>query len=140
VQPPPTSTVTPPPKDEANYGSYPPDHDPHRTRRTLGWVSLAIGAEAAVVAVATSIMISHQAGVRNDNCNDAKVCNATGIGAVGTIDSIVPWNTASWIVAAAGLGAGTILLVISQPKSEHPTALTVSPNGSGMSFGLRSSF
>src|SRR5450432_3524036 len=37
-----------------------PGRDPHRMRRVLGWVSLSIGAEAAVVAVATSILIEHQ--------------------------------------------------------------------------------
>jgi hypothetical protein len=114
--------------------------DPHRTRRVVGWVSLTIGAEAAVVALVTSLLIEHQKGLRDDNCNAQKVCNTTGFGAVSTIDTIVPWNTTTWFVAAAGLGLGTVLLLVSKPESEKQTAITVSPVSSGLGLGLRSTF
>ncbi len=114
--------------------------DPHRTRRVVGWVSLTIGAEAAVVALVTSLLIEHQKSVRDDNCNAQKVCNPDGFGAVGTISTIIPWNTATWIVAAGGLGAGAILLLVSQPESEKQVAVTVSPVSSGLALGLRSTF
>jgi hypothetical protein len=103
-------------------------------------VSLTIGAEAAVIAVATSLLIEHQKSIRDDNCNAQKVCNTAGFDAVGTIDTIVPWNTGSWFVAGVGLGAAAILLVISQPKSEPQTAITLSPGSSGLGLGVRSSF
>jgi hypothetical protein len=121
-----------------NYGSD-PGRDPHHMRRVLGWISLSIGAEAAVLAAVTSALIVHQKGVRDDNCNTQKVCNPAGINAVNTIDSIVPWNTASWFVAAAGLGAGAVL-VISSPKTARRTAITLSPNSSGLGLGVRSTF
>lgn len=114
--------------------------DPHRTRRVVGWVSLTIGAEAAVIALVTSLLIEHQKSLRDDNCNAQKTCNAQGFGAVNTIDTIVPWNTTTWIVAAAGLGLGTALLLISRPESEKQTAVTVSPVSSGLALGLRSTF
>ena len=117
-----------------------PGRDPHRMRRVLGWVSLSIGAEAAVVALATSILIEHQKSVRDDGCNAQKVCDAAGFAAVNTIDTIVPWNTATWFIAAAGVGLGTVLLIISPSKSEQKTAITLSPGPSGPGLGLRSTF
>jgi hypothetical protein len=114
--------------------------DPHRTRRVVGWISLTIGAEAAVIATVTSILIEHQKSLRDDNCNAQKVCNAEGFGAVGTISTLIPWNTTTWFVAAAGLGLGTVLLLVSQPDSEKQTAVTVSPMSSGLGLGLRSTF
>jgi hypothetical protein len=138
-----TGATAPPPSGagptDSTDGSD-PGRDPHRMRRVLGWVSLTIGAEAAVIAVATSLLIEHQKGIRDDNCNAQKVCNSEGIGAVGTIDTIVPWNTGSWFVAGIGLGAGAILLVVSQPKSERQTAITLSPGSSGLGLGVRSAF
>jgi hypothetical protein len=143
AEPQPTGATTPPPNEareaDATDGSD-PGRDPHRMRRVLGWVSLTIGAEAAVIAVATSLLIEHQKSLRDDNCNAQKVCNSEGIGAVGTIDTIVPWNTGSWFVAGVGLGAGAILLVVSQPKSQAQTAITLSPGSSGLGLGVRSSF
>jgi hypothetical protein len=114
--------------------------DPHRTRRVVGWISLAIGAEAAVIATVTSILIEHQKSLRDDNCNAQKVCNAEGFGAVGTISTLIPWNTTTWFVAAAGLGLGTVLLLVSQPESEKQTAITVSPVSSGLGLGVRTTF
>jgi hypothetical protein len=117
-----------------------PGRDPHRMRRVLGWVALTVGVEAAVIAVATSILIEHQKSIRDDDCNAQKVCSAAGFGAVGTIHTIVPWNTATWFVAAAGLGAGTVLLVTSPKESERTTAITLSPGPSGFGLGVRSTF
>jgi hypothetical protein len=117
-----------------------PGRDPHRMRRVLGWVTLSIGIEAAILASVTSALIEHQKGLRDDGCNAQKVCDAAGFAAVGTIDTLVPWNTASWVVAAAGLGIGTALLLISQPESPQRTAITLSPNSSGLGVGVRSTF
>jgi hypothetical protein len=143
AEPQPTGATAPPPngaeQTDSTDGSD-PGRDPHRMRRVLGWVSLTIGAEAAVIAVATSLLIEHQKSIRDDNCNAQKVCNTAGFDAVGTIDTIIPWNTGSWFVAGVGLGAGAILLVISQPKSEPQTAITLSPGSSGLGLGVRSSF
>jgi hypothetical protein len=139
------ATATPPAtaaavRTETGTDGSDPGRDPHRMRRVLGWVALTIGAEAAVIAVATSILIEHQKSVRDDDCNAAKVCSAPGFAAVGTIHTIVPWNTATWFVAAAGLGAGTVLLVTSPKESERSTAITLSPGPSGLGLGVRSTF
>lgn len=139
-RPPETDRTEAAARTEAGTDGSDPGRDPHRWRRVLGWVSLSIGAEAAAVAIATSLLIEHQKSVRDENCSAQKVCNEAGFNAVTTIDTIVPWNTVTWIVAAAGLGAGTVLLITSPPGSEHRTALTLSPNSSGLGLGVRSTF
>ena len=114
--------------------------DPHRMRRMIGWISLAIGAEAATIAVATSLLIEHQKGIRDDGCNAQKVCTSDGFAAVGTIDTITPWNTGSWFVAAAGLAAGVVLVISSPPQHERQTTVSLSPVSSGIDLSVRSAF
>jgi hypothetical protein len=114
--------------------------DPHRMRRMIGWISLAIGAEAATIAVATSLLIEHQKSIRDEGCNAQKVCSSEAFGAVGTIDTITPWNTGSWFVAAAGLGAGIVLLLASPPQHERQTTVSLSPVSSGVDLSVRSTF
>ena len=142
AQPQPVGAPAPSPNGGSRDGTEGsnPGRDPHRMRRVLGWVSLAIGAEAAGIAVATSLLIAHQKSIRDQGCNAQKVCTSDGFGAVDTINTIVPWNTGSWFVAAAGLGAGIVLLLASPPHSERQTAVTVSPNSSGIDLGVRSTF
>jgi hypothetical protein len=135
------SAQEPPPSGyaEAVQGtSVPPD--PHRVRRIYGYVALAIGAEAAVVAVVTSFMLLHQKSVVDDDCDAQKRCSSVGLGETGAVSQTAPLNTAAWIVAAVGLGAGTILLLTSQPESGKSTAVTVSPSLGGAALGLRSTF
>ena len=134
-----TAAASAPPPPSSTDGSR-PGHDPHRTRRVLGWVSLSIGIEAAVIAVATSLMIEHQKGIRDDGCNAQKQCSAQGLAATNTLDTLTPLNTTTWFVAAAGLGAGTVLLLISQPEKERKTAVTLAPAPSGLTLGVRSTF
>ena len=67
--------------------------DPRRLRRTVGWISLAIGAEAAVVAVATSVMLLHQKSVVDSACDAKNRCSPSGLDATASIHETVPWNT-----------------------------------------------
>jgi hypothetical protein len=129
--------------DKALEGSSIPA-DPHRTRRIWGYAGIAIGGAALVGAVVSSFMLLHQKSVVNDNCNGVNQCNATGLAETGTINQTVPFNDATWIVAAVGLIGGGILLLTSQPDSDDAshksTALTVAPAPGGASLGLRSTF
>jgi hypothetical protein len=108
--------------------------------RTFGWVSLAIGAEATVVAVATSIMMMHEKSVRDSACDAQKVCTPDGGEANDTIGRLAGWNVGAWAVAAAGLGIGAYLLLTNPSEGSRATAVTVAPNGSGLSLGVRSTF
>jgi hypothetical protein len=107
--------------------------------RSLAWVGFAFGGAAAVVAVGTSGMLLYQKGVRDDNCDAHRVCTPRGLAANDTAHSIIPWNTASWIVAVAGIGAGISLWFASRDDSRQ-TAIAVSPANAGLTIGVRSTF
>jgi hypothetical protein len=85
-------------------------------------------------------MLLHQKGVLDGQCDAQKRCSTAGIGETGAIHQTVPLNTTAWIVAVIGLGAGTVLLLTSQPESGKSTAVTVSPTPGGAALGLRSTF
>ncbi len=154
---PPAAATPPAPSESAVSSGVPPEgtdvepgaggtnpagdqRDPHRVRRYWGLAILSVGVEAAIVAGVTSILILHQKSIRDDGCNAQKVCDEDGKNAASTIDTIVPWNTASWIVGAVGVTAGLVLVLTSQPKAGPETMLTVSPALAGASIGIRSTF
>jgi hypothetical protein len=124
----------------AGATSAPASNDRRATRRTLGWVSVAIGAEAAIAAVVTSGMLVHEKSVLDAQCNAQKLCSPAGVDAAGAISSVTPWNTGTWVVAALGVGAGAALLLTSRPDAPGSTAITLAPEGSGPGLGLRSRF
>jgi hypothetical protein len=132
----PPSANPPPGTTESDRGK----RDPHVMRRFGGWIVLSVGTAAAVVAGVSSIMIQHQKAVRDDNCSAQKLCNQTGKGAADTIDSMVPWNTATWITAIAGVAVGVTLVVISPPGKSNETSLTVDPTAGGAGLNLRGAF
>jgi hypothetical protein len=111
----------------------------HRDLRTLAWASVAIGSVAGLVAFGTSGLILYQKGVRDDNCDAQKVCTARGFAATQTIQTLVPWNTGSWIAAAVGVGAGVGLWFASRDDRKQ-TAISLSPAPGGLAIGLRSTF
>lgn len=111
-----------------------------RTVRTLGWIGISVGAEAALVVIGTSAMLLHEKQVRDEGCNAQRVCSSQGLDANGTIGTLAGWNTGAWLVSVAGLTAGGILLAISWKDAQRTTAITVAPTGSGVGLGLRSSF
>jgi hypothetical protein len=125
---------------EGGGGWQPPKHDGRSTRRTIGWVTLSLGAEAAVAAIVTSILIVHDKSVLDGQCNAQKLCTQDGADAAGAISGLKAWNTGTWIAGIVGLGAGAALLLTSQPDKPASTAITLSPEGSGAGLGLRSQF
>jgi hypothetical protein len=110
------------------------------TLRTIGWISIAVGAEAAVAGIVTSAMALHEKGVRDSNCNAQKVCKQVGMDANATLATLFGWNTASWIVAVAGLGVGTALVVTNPRIKNDQIALTVAPTPGGAALGLTGRF
>lgn len=124
--------------------SYTPKHLPLASDASLpraaGWVTLAIGAQAAVVAITTSFMMLYDNGVRSDECNAQKMCSSRGLDANGRLDALIPWNAGAWAVAVVGIGAGAYLILTNPPESQKTTAVGVGPDGSGMGLNLRSTF
>jgi hypothetical protein len=133
--------------------SLPPQHAPStsesapssassssRSAHTYGWVSVGVGAEGAVAALVTSVMILHDKSVRDANCGTEKICSAAGLDANQDIGLLEGWNTGAWIVAAAGLGIGAYLILTEPADGGKRTALAIGAIGSGTGLGLRSSF
>jgi len=107
-----TSSSLPPPSAPATSesSSQSPEVLNRRAARTWGWVSVAVGAEAAVVAVLTSAMMLHENGVRDSGCDAQKACSPAGLDANARLAQLGGWNAAAWVVTVAGLGAGGVLL------------------------------
>jgi hypothetical protein len=137
----PAATAAPPARTSEPAAATPaPTPHASNTLRTIGWVSIAVGAEAAIIAVVTSFMALHEKGVRDDNCNARKECTQVGLDANATLGTLFGWNTTSWIVAIAGLGVGTALVVTNRPIKNDQIALTVAPAAGGAALSLTGHF
>jgi len=100
--------------------------------RTFGWLGIAVGAESAIVATVTSVMMLEDKSTRDAQCHAAKMCSSSGLHADTQLGSLAGWNAGAWVLAAAGLGVGSALL-LTHPVETHPlerhATLTVSPFG-----------
>jgi hypothetical protein len=76
-------------------------------------------------------MMLENKSTRDSNCNAAKVCSAIGLNANNEIGAVGAWNAGAWVLAVAGLGVGTYL-ILSHPIAEH-ARISVSP--AGLSLG-----
>jgi hypothetical protein len=137
-----TTAAAPAPAPTQEPAPAPAEHtsSSSRTGRTLGWISLSVGAEAAIIAIVTSFMMLHDKSVRDADCNAQKVCSPDGYSANTTLDALTWWNATAYGVAAVGLGAGAFLLLTNPPARERSTAVLITPNASGASLSLRSPF
>jgi hypothetical protein len=114
--------------------------DSNRLARTYGWVGVAVGAEAAVVAAVSSGMMLHDKSVRDANCNAQKVCSPTGYDANLTLEHLSAWNAASWVLAVGGLGAGTYLLLSHPVANDTHVGIVVEAIGTGSGLGIEGAF
>jgi hypothetical protein len=111
-----------------------------RNARTIGWIVLGVGAEAALVAGVTSIVILNDLKARSDGCDAQKVCTPGGFGANTQIESLAGWNAGAWILAAAGLGVGTWLVLANRPEHDRGPEVTLTTTGTGAGLSLRGTF
>jgi hypothetical protein len=92
----------------------------HRAGRVAGYVALAVGAQATLVALVTSAMMLHQDGARADACDANKRCTQAGIDANDNLSQLGGWNAGAWALAAVGLGTGTVLVLLN-PSEKRPS-------------------
>jgi hypothetical protein len=105
-----------------------PESKPDPTvARTFGWLSLAVGAESAIVATVTSVMMLEDKSTRDSDCNPEKVCSSNGFNSNVRIGSLAAWNAGAYALAALGLGLGSYLL-LTHPLQRHAT-LSLGPSG-----------
>jgi hypothetical protein len=116
------------------------DHGERQMRRFVGWISLAVGADAALLAIVTSGMMLHESSIRSSDCNSQKVCSADGIAANGKLGSLAAWNGAAWAVAVVGVGVGAFLLITNPSDKSLKAEVGVGQTGTGDGLLLRGSF
>jgi hypothetical protein len=83
-------------------------------RRTIGFVSLGIGAVGAAGAAVTGIMLLNDKAVADDRC--ARGCDQEGNDAASRGKGLLPVNAVAWGVAIVGVGVGTFLVLTSNRK------------------------
>jgi hypothetical protein len=122
------------------------DPDGRGVLRTAGWVSLALGFEAAGVGILTGLIMLHDQHVRDQDCSNKLCTSSEGTDANTALGQLAPWNVGAWAVAALGIGAGAVLLLSTSPstsKSDEGKTTTATTTSVGVSPGgitLRSTF
>jgi hypothetical protein len=122
--------------DKRRRGEGTSEHAARQTNRALGWVAISIGAEAAVVAGVTSVMMLHYQSERSSDCDANKVCSADGLNANAQLGLLGGWNAGAYAVAAVGLGAGLFLLLTNPSDASLHAEVGATPGG----LSLRGSF
>jgi hypothetical protein len=117
-----------PPPDATRGRSPSPEHVGRQTNRALGWIAVAIGGEAAAVALVTSAIMLRQSSIRNDHCDAQHVCSQAGLDANTQLSQLGGWNTAAYFVAAVSLGLGVYLL-LTNPSDRAVAEVGVGPSG-----------
>lgn len=134
--------AAPPPTPSSSPKSETPEERASRhLGRMWGWILVGgVGGPAGLVAIGTSVVMLADNSTRNSNCSAAKVCSSAGLSANSDLATVGGWNAAAWGIAAAGLGLGAYLVLTHHADRTTDTQLGVAPNGSGASFGFRTSF
>lgn len=130
----------PPPREETPEEK---EASSRRTGRVAGYVAIAVGAQAGIVALVTSGMMLHEDGIRSDACSE-KRCTQEGLDANRNLAQLGGWNAGAWALGAAGLGVGTVLLILNpSDKASARPAKSLSlgaPPGGGPGLGLGGTF
>lgn len=111
----------PPSKGEPTASPHQPvEHDTARTAasggsgKTLGYVLGGVGIAGVVTGTVAMVLGVQQQRVGDDNCSDAaRLCNQEGFDANQSAATLATVSTIGFIVGAAGLGAGTYLVLTS---------------------------
>ncbi|MBS2013733.1 MAG: hypothetical protein JST00_12650 [Deltaproteobacteria bacterium] len=115
------------------------DRDPGSGRRTLGWTLAGVGGASLAVGVVTGIMTLGKASTVKEQCTGDLECNAEGLDAARSGETLSLVSTITVIAGLAGIGAGTFLLLTS-PKRSTSTAsargLVVTPVIHSTTMGL----
>ncbi len=119
---------------------HPAPEAPHvEDHRTLGYVLAGVGATGLVVGAVSGILVLHQKGVYDDNCDERlKVCNQKGkdAGATGRALGVVSATGFAAGVVASAFGAYFILT----SERGHETTVSASVLPESAFFSLRRTF
>jgi len=106
-------------------------------RRTMALVIGGIGVAGLAAGAVTGLMAFSAAGTYKDNCNQTTgACqSATGVDAASSGKTLSTISTVSFLVGAAGVGAGAYLWLTSGSNAPR-AAVGVAPLPGGGSFGV----
>jgi hypothetical protein len=104
--------------------------------RTLGWALGGVGVAGLASAVTTGLMVVSKKHVVEAECNaETKECpSQEGADAASAGRTLLTLNTVSWVIAAAGLGAGAYFVISgSRSRPSATIAPTFGPMGGALS-------
>jgi hypothetical protein len=129
VQPPPAPIVAPPPAPEA---------PPSTTQRTLGYVSLGVGAAFLVVGAVGVVERNSKARAYNDDASCPGTASAANPGACqDKLDSTHTWQTIGVVgFVGAGLLVGTGITLIATSPSPRTTTTSLACGGGPGTVGM----
>lgn len=107
----------PPPREETPEEK---EASSRRTGRVAGYVAIAVGAQAGIVALVTSGMMLHEDSIRDSECNPDKRCTQAGIDSNENLQQLGTWNAGAWVVGLGGIAVGTVLLLLNPAKDRSP--------------------
>ena len=89
--------------------------------RPLAYVSFGVGGAGVVLGSVTGIVAVAAKGRLNSACS-AKVCLASSLGDIETLDTNAILSTIGWALGIAGAGTGTYFWLTSEPPKKPETA------------------
>ena len=120
-EPAPIAPVAPAPID-------PPPHDAGSSLVTTGWVIGGVGAAGLVVGAITGGLTLDKKSISGANCDDvARTCNQLGSDANDAGRTLGTVTTVSWVIGAAALTTGVVMIVMSDDG--HDVAVLPTPGG-----------
>jgi hypothetical protein len=125
------------PTDE-HLARFAPQADDHRT---LGYVLAGVGATGLLVGVVSGVLVLHQKGIYDDNCDThEKVCNQTGkdAGAAGRALSVV--SVAGFAAGIAASAFGTYFILTSDARGAPQASVSGALTPGAAFFSLRRTF
>lgn len=94
-------------------------------RRLLGFIAGSLGLAGIGLGATTSVMLSNKKDPPPDRqCVDPiRICSPDMKGATGSNGSLSTLSATGWAVGALGIATGAVLILTSNPKTGHETAL-----------------
>lgn len=100
------------------------------------WVAGGLGAAGLILATGSGLVLIHDRNTVDTHCPTKTTCDAAGASAAADGRTWLAVNTASWIVAAAGLGSGLLIGLVGSKASSRAT-VGVAPLSGGVVAAAR---
>ncbi len=110
------------------------------TARVAGWITLGTGITVLVAGSAAGLLAIRQKGEALDHCSAAHVCDEQGLASAERFRTLSLMSTLGIVLGAAGIGAGTLLVVTSKESPRQFASFRPLVFAGGGGFGASGSF